>query len=66
MARVAATWPRGIQGGIRADQHLRQVLGDLEVVAIPATVALTLVDDFQDHVRAPIRPRMSPSCLTSS
>ncbi|MFI6800460.1 NADPH-dependent FMN reductase [Streptosporangium canum] len=40
----------GIQGGIRAVEHLRQILGDLEVVAIPTTVALTLADDFQNHI----------------
>jgi NAD(P)H-dependent FMN reductase len=39
----------GIQGGTRAVEHLRQILGDLEVVAMPTTVALTLADDFQDH-----------------
>ncbi|WP_052423483.1 NADPH-dependent FMN reductase [Nonomuraea candida] len=40
----------GIQGGIRAVEHLRQILGDLEVAPMPTTVALTLADDFQDHV----------------
>ncbi|NBE99784.1 NAD(P)H-dependent oxidoreductase [Nonomuraea sp. KC401] len=39
----------GIQGGTRAVEHLRQILGDLEVVDMPTTVALTLADDFQDH-----------------
>jgi NAD(P)H-dependent FMN reductase len=40
----------GIQGGTRAVEHLRQVLSDLEVVDTPTTVALTLADDFQDHI----------------
>ncbi|MFC4006026.1 NADPH-dependent FMN reductase [Nonomuraea purpurea] len=40
----------GIQGGTRAVEHLRQVLSDLEVVDIPTTVALTLADDFQEHI----------------
>ncbi|WP_188194174.1 NADPH-dependent FMN reductase [Nonomuraea sp. SYSU D8015] len=41
----------GIQGGTRAVEHLRQILSDLEVIDIPTTVALTLADDFQDHIR---------------
>ncbi|MEU6715446.1 NAD(P)H-dependent oxidoreductase [Nonomuraea sp. NPDC046802] len=40
----------GIQGGTRAVEHLRQVLSDLEVVDVPTTVALTLADDFQEHI----------------
>lgn len=40
----------GIQGGTRAVEHLRQVLGDLEVADMPTTVALTLSGDFQDHI----------------
>ncbi|TDE47935.1 NADPH-dependent oxidoreductase [Nonomuraea mesophila] len=47
--KAAAFVGYGIQGGTRAVQHLRQILGDLEVVDIPTTVALTLADDFQDH-----------------
>jgi NAD(P)H-dependent FMN reductase len=39
----------GIQGGIRAVEHLRQVLRDLAVAGIRSTVALTFADDFQDH-----------------
>ncbi|RJL22044.1 NADPH-dependent FMN reductase [Bailinhaonella thermotolerans] len=39
----------GIQGATRAVEHLRQILGDLDVVAVATTVALTLADDFQDH-----------------
>jgi NAD(P)H-dependent FMN reductase len=39
----------GIQGGIRAVEHLRQVLSDLAVAGIRSTVALTFADDFQDH-----------------
>jgi NAD(P)H-dependent FMN reductase len=41
----------GIQGGVRAVEHLRQILSDLAVIGTRSTVALTFAEDFQDHTR---------------
>lgn len=36
----------GAQGGVRAVEHLRVVLGELKVADIRSQVALTLADEF--------------------
>jgi NAD(P)H-dependent FMN reductase len=41
----------GIQGGVRAVGHLRQILSDLAVIGTRSTVALTFAEDFQDYTR---------------
>ncbi|SDM18515.1 NAD(P)H-dependent FMN reductase [Nonomuraea maritima] len=41
----------GINGGIRAVEHLRLVLSDLKVVDVHSTVELTFADDFQEFTR---------------
>ncbi|MFI7698084.1 NADPH-dependent FMN reductase [Nonomuraea sp. NPDC049480] len=37
----------GVDGGVRAAEHLRQVLGQLKVADVPAQVALSLQHDFE-------------------
>ena len=37
----------GMSGGVRATEHLRQVLGQLKVADVPGQVALSLLDDFE-------------------
>ncbi|TMR98257.1 NADPH-dependent FMN reductase [Nonomuraea basaltis] len=37
----------GIDGGVRAAEHLRQVLGQLKVADVPAQVTLSLRHDFE-------------------
>jgi NAD(P)H-dependent FMN reductase len=41
----------GINGGIRAVEHLRLVLSDLKVADVHSTVELTFADDFQEFAR---------------
>jgi NAD(P)H-dependent FMN reductase len=38
----------GVHGGIRAAEHLRQVLAEVGVAAVRTAVALTLAEDFAD------------------
>lgn len=38
----------GINGGVRATEHLRQIVGELQVADVKATVALSLFTDFTD------------------
>ncbi|MEU8248149.1 NAD(P)H-dependent oxidoreductase [Nonomuraea sp. NPDC048916] len=37
----------GVDGGVRAAEHLRQVLGRVKVADVPAQVALSLYTDFE-------------------
>jgi len=39
----------GVDGGIRAVEHLRQVLAELKVASVRSTVALTFADDFEGY-----------------
>ncbi len=39
----------GVNGGTRAVEHLRTVMGELKVADVRATVSLSVFDDFQDH-----------------
>ncbi|HLU71116.1 MAG TPA: NAD(P)H-dependent oxidoreductase [Nonomuraea sp.] len=41
----------GVDGGARAAEHLRQVLGRLKVADVPAQVTLSLYTDFEDMSR---------------
>jgi NAD(P)H-dependent FMN reductase len=38
----------GVDGGVRAAEHLRQVLGQLKVADVPAQVSLSLYHDFEN------------------
>jgi NAD(P)H-dependent FMN reductase len=38
----------GVDGGARAAEHLRQVLGQLKVADVPAQVTLSLYNDFEN------------------
>ncbi len=38
----------GINGGVRAVEHLRQIMGELQVADVKAAVALSLFTDFTD------------------
>jgi NAD(P)H-dependent FMN reductase len=38
----------GINGGVRATEHLRQVMGELQIADVQNQVALSLFDDFGD------------------
>ncbi|MGN9836913.1 NADPH-dependent FMN reductase [Nonomuraea sp. H19] len=38
----------GVDGGVRAAEHLRQVLGQLKVADVPAQVTLSLFHDFEN------------------
>ncbi|HEY3610277.1 MAG TPA: NAD(P)H-dependent oxidoreductase [Pseudonocardiaceae bacterium] len=37
----------GINGGVRATEHLRLILNELQVATVRASVALTMAEDFQ-------------------
>jgi NAD(P)H-dependent FMN reductase len=39
----------GINGGVRATEHLRQIMGELQIADVKATVALSLSTDFTDN-----------------
>ncbi len=39
----------GVDGGIRAVEHLRLVMGELKVASVRHHVALTFADDFRDY-----------------
>ena len=41
----------GVDGGIRAVEHLRLVMGELKVADVRSAVALSVFDDFQDHAQ---------------
>ena len=43
----------GVDGGLRAVEHLRGVMGELKVADVRNHVALTFAGDFEDHVFAP-------------
>jgi NAD(P)H-dependent FMN reductase len=44
-------------GGARASEHLRLILGELQVADVRRTVALSLADDFDDTAFAPLPHR---------
>ena len=46
----------GLQGGLRAVEHLRQVMGELQVADVQAQVSLDIHSDFEDHTRFDPRP----------
>ena len=39
----------GVDGGVRAVEHLRLILGELKVAGVRSAVALSVFDDFRDH-----------------
>ena len=39
----------GVDGGVRAVEHLRLILGELKVADVRSAVALSVFDDFRDH-----------------
>lgn len=41
----------GVDGGVRAVEHLRLVMGELKVADVRSAVALSVFDDFQDHAQ---------------
>ena len=41
----------GVDGGVRAVEHLRQVLGELKVADVRSAVGLTFADDFEGYAR---------------
>ncbi len=41
----------GVNGGVRAVEHLRTVMGELKIADVRSTVTLSVFDDFQDHTR---------------
>ncbi|GAA3732206.1 NAD(P)H-dependent oxidoreductase [Plantactinospora mayteni] len=49
--KVAGFIGYGIQGGVRAVEHLRLILSDLNVTDVHHTIALTLAEDFEDYTR---------------
>jgi NAD(P)H-dependent FMN reductase len=53
----------GVTGGVRAVEHLRQVLAELRIADVRTTVNLTLGDDFAERTAAP-RPRQSDQLAT--
>ncbi|WP_049564730.1 NADPH-dependent FMN reductase [Nonomuraea sp. SBT364] len=52
--KAAAFVSYGVDGGVRAAEHLRQVLGQLRVATVQAGVALSLHNDFENF--ADFRP----------
>ena len=44
--RAAGIVTYGVQGGVRAAEHLRQVLAEVKVATVRSQVALSLFDDF--------------------
>ncbi|WP_207956912.1 NADPH-dependent FMN reductase [Rubrobacter tropicus] len=47
--KVAGFVSYGVDGGIRAVEHLRLVMGELKVADVRHHVALSLADDFRDY-----------------
>jgi NAD(P)H-dependent FMN reductase len=47
--KAAAFVSYGVDGGVRATEHLRLVLGELKVADVRCSVALSLQDDFADY-----------------
>ncbi len=41
----------GVDGGVRAVEHLRLVMGELKVADVRSAVALSVFDDFEDDTR---------------
>lgn len=41
----------GVNGGVRAVEHLRLVMGELKVASVRSSVTLSVFDDFKDHVK---------------
>ncbi|NRQ36177.1 NAD(P)H-dependent oxidoreductase [Nonomuraea sp. NN258] len=41
----------GVDGGVRAAEHLRQILGQLHMATVTSQVALSLHTDFTDYTR---------------
>ncbi|MBF9128091.1 NAD(P)H-dependent oxidoreductase [Plantactinospora sp. S1510] len=49
--KVAGFIGYGIQGGVRAIEHLRLILSDLNVTGVHHTIALTFAEDFEDYTQ---------------
>lgn len=48
----------GVEGGTRATEHLRLIMGELKVADVRSGVALSFTDDFQDYTEfTPSPPR---------
>ncbi len=41
----------GVNGGVRAVEHLRTVMGELKIADVRSAVALSVFDDFEGHTR---------------
>ncbi len=54
----------GVQGGIRAVEHLRLVMGELKVADVRSSVALSVFDDFQDQTQFTPNSRHERSATT--
>jgi NAD(P)H-dependent FMN reductase len=51
----------GTGGGVRAAEHLRQILGELQVADVRSSVLLSLFDDFEHFQAFKPRPAVDPS-----
>ncbi len=47
--KAAALVTYGVDGGIRAAEHLRLVLGELRIASVRSTVSLSFGEDFEDY-----------------
>ncbi len=47
--KVAGFVGYGVDGGVRAVEHLRLVMGEFNVADVATAVALSIFDDFQEH-----------------
>jgi NAD(P)H-dependent FMN reductase len=47
--KAAALVSYGVQGGVRAAEHLRLVLGELQIADVRQQVAFSLVTDFENY-----------------
>ncbi|HSO63852.1 MAG TPA: NAD(P)H-dependent oxidoreductase, partial [Ornithinibacter sp.] len=54
----------GLQGGLRAVEHLRQVMGELQVADVQAQVSLDIHSDFEDYTRFDPRPHHEQALRT--
>jgi NAD(P)H-dependent FMN reductase len=55
--KAAAFVGYGGAGGVRAVEHLRQIVGELKIAGVRGQVALSLLDDFENFSTLKPRPR---------
>ena len=51
----------GLQGGLRAVEHLRQVMTELQVAHVQAQVALSIHTDFENYTQFAPAPHQEPA-----